>query len=83
MNAVQAVQENRREARKIKEKRGFTIFSQKISTRGLTVLIISVILQLEQRKRENKKRKVLPEVRIQHRNQNSGASINCRSGKEI
>ena len=31
---------------------GFTEFSQKISTRLLTVLIIRAIVQLEQRKRE-------------------------------
>lgn len=38
--------------------RGHKIFTKKISTQVLTVLIISVILQLEQRKRE--KRNVPP-----------------------
>ena len=45
---------NRREARKIKENRDFTIFSQKISTHLLTVLTISVITAIEQKKRNRK-----------------------------
>ena len=39
----------------------FTKFSQKISTHLLTVLIMRVILQIEQRKRD--KRKGIPDVR--------------------
>ena len=49
---------NRRGARKIKENRDFTIFSQKISTHLLTALIMRVILHLEQRKgRRSEERK--------------------------
>lgn len=39
----------------IKENLEFTLFSQKISTQGLTVLTMSVIVHLEQGKREKKK----------------------------
>ena len=49
---------NRREARKNKENLDFTIFSQKISTHLLTVLIISVILHVEQRKGIKRERSI-------------------------
>ena len=39
----------------IKENLEFTLFSQKISTQPLTVLTMSVIVHLEQGKREKKK----------------------------
>lgn len=39
----------------IKENLEFTLFSQKISTQPLTVLTMSAIVHLEQRKREKKK----------------------------
>lgn len=39
----------------IKENLEFTLFSQKISTQGLTVLIIRAILHIEQRERDKRK----------------------------
>lgn len=40
----------------IKENLEFTLFSQKISTQGLTVLTMSVIVHLEQKEREKKEK---------------------------
>ena len=48
---------NRREASKVKKNLGFTIFSQKISTHILTVLINGAITWSEQRKREKEERR--------------------------